>query len=66
MVTLYSTNCPKCKVLETKLKNKNVEFNTCTDLDEMKAQGIKSAPTLKLENNNILNFVDAVKWVNSI
>ena len=66
MVTLYSTNCPKCKVLETKLKNKNVEFNTCTDLDEMKAQGIKSAPTLKLEDNNILNFVDAVKWVNSI
>ena len=64
MITLYSTNCPKCKVLEMKLNKKNIEYNTCTDIDEMTAQGIKSAPTLKLEDNTILNFADAIKWVN--
>lgn len=65
MITLYSTNCPKCKVLETKLKNKNIEYTTCTDVDEMKAHGIKAAPTLQLEDNTILNFTDAVRWVNN-
>jgi glutaredoxin len=35
MITLYSTGCPKCKVLETKLNNKNIEFNVNTDVDEM-------------------------------
>jgi methionine aminopeptidase len=47
-----------------KLNKKNIAYNTCTDIDEMTAQGIKSAPTLKLEDNTILNFADAIKWVN--
>ena len=64
MITLYSTNCPKCKVLETKLNKKNIEFQTCTDMDTMVSQGIKAAPALQLDNGNILNFADAVKWVN--
>ncbi len=64
MITLYSTNCPKCKVLETKLNKKNIEFNTCTDMDEMTAQGIKAAPALRLEDGKLLNFTDAVRWVN--
>lgn len=64
MVTLYSTNCPKCKVLEMKLKQKNIEFNTITDIQEMSALGIKSAPTLKLDDDNILDFSKAIKWVN--
>ncbi len=66
MVKLYSTNCPKCKVLETKMQKKNIEYTTCTDMDEMLAHGIKSAPALELDNNQILNFSDAVRWVNEI
>lgn len=64
MITLYSTNCPKCKVLETKLNKKNIEFRTCTDMEEMLALGIKGAPALRLEDESILNFADAVRWVN--
>lgn len=64
MIKFYSTNCPKCKVLETKLKLKNIQYNTCTDVDEMLSLGIKSAPTLQLDDGKILNFADAVKWVN--
>ena len=65
MITLYSTGCPKCKVLETKLNNKNIEFNVNTDVDEMLQQGIKGAPALKLNDGKIMNFTDAVKWVNA-
>lgn len=64
MITLYSTNCPKCKVLETKLNKKNIEFETCTDMDIMASHKIKAAPALQLENGEILSFADAVRWVN--
>lgn len=64
MIKLYSTNCPKCKVLESKLQKKNIEYSTCTDMDEMLSHGIKSAPALELEDKTILNFSDAVRWVN--
>ena len=65
MITFYSTNCPKCKVIETKLKQKEINFTTCTDVDEMLNKGIKSAPALGLEDGTILNFSDAVRWVNN-
>jgi len=63
MIKLYSTNCPKCKVLEMKLKQKKIEYSVSTDINDMLAHGIKSAPALEIDNN-ILNFTDAVKWVN--
>ena len=64
MIKLYSTNCPKCRVLESKMQKKNIEFTTCTDMNEMIALGIKGAPALELEDGKILNFSDAVRWVN--
>lgn len=65
MITLYSTNCPKCKVLGMKMNQKNIEFETCTDVDEMLSNGIKSAPALKLDDGTVLDFAAAVKWANA-
>ena len=62
-VVFYSTHCPKCKVLETKLKQKNVEYVEVDDVDAMLAKGIKSAPYLEVDET-LMNFNDAVKWVN--
>ena len=33
MVVLYTTNCPRCIVLEKKLKQKGIEFEARTDFD---------------------------------
>ena len=62
-IILYTIGCPKCKVLEIKLERKKISYNVCTDLDIMKEKGIKSAPALEI-NGNILDFTDAIKWVN--
>lgn len=62
-VVLYSTHCPKCKVLETKLKQKNVEYVEVDDVDTMLAKGIKSAPYLEVDDM-MMDFNEAVKWVN--
>lgn len=63
MVKLFSTNCPKCKVLEMKMKQKNIEYEVTTDVQEMLALGIRSAPILQVEGE-LLQFTDAVKWIN--
>ena len=64
-VTLFSTGCPKCKVLENKLKEKDVDFEKNVDTDTMKKMGLTSVPVLSV-NGNLLNFVEANKWVNEL
>ena len=63
MITLYSTHCPRCRVLETKLTQKNIEFNVVTDVNKMESLGIQSVPILEVDDE-LLNFTDAIVWVN--
>lgn len=61
-IILYSTHCPRCKVLETKLKQKNLQFTEETDSKVMNSLGIKSAPSLGVDGK-IMHFKEAVDWV---
>ena len=63
MNILYTTHCPKCNVLETKLKNKNIEFEICEDIDLMLSKGIQQAPYLEIDKE-LMDFSKAIKWVN--
>lgn len=63
-VILYSTGCPKCKVLEIKLERAGVVYDTNTDVDAMQALGILEAPTLSVDGR-LLSFGEAVRWADS-
>ena len=63
-IKLYTTHCPQCKALETKLEKKAIEFESCDNIEEMKTLGFKAAPVLKVDEN-YLNFSEAIKWVNN-
>lgn len=63
MNVVYSTNCPKCKVLESKLKEKNIPYEVNTSVEDMTALGIMEAPVLSVDGE-LLNFVSAIGWVN--
>lgn len=65
MITLYSTGCPKCKVLTMKLNQKGVQYNINTNVDEMLAKGIKSAPILEVDGK-LYDFMQANNWVNNL
>lgn len=64
-IIFYSTHCPRCKVLETKLKQKNLQYTEECDTEVMSAMGIKSAPTLKVDGN-ILHFKEALEWLKTV
>ena len=63
MITLYTTHCPKCKVLENKLNKKNIEYNVCEDIEIIQNKNIISFPALEIDNKKS-SFRDAVNWVN--
>ena len=63
-VIFYSTHCPRCKVLEMKLKKKNINYTEVNDVQEMLSLGIKTAPALFV-NGAIMDFGQAVKWINA-
>lgn len=64
MIILYSTGCPKCKVLKMKLEQKQLQYVENTDIDTMLAKGIKSAPALEIDGA-IYDFKSAITWINN-
>ena len=63
-IILYSTGCPRCKVLETKLKEKNISYTYIDDLDTMEAKDIYAVPCLEVDGA-LMDFKEAVDWVNT-
>lgn len=65
MLKVFSTNCPKCKVLEKKFKDSGKEFELITNEDEVylasKKYNIQEAPFVVDENDKVYNFVEAIK-----
>lgn len=63
-VVLYTVGCSKCKVLSMKLDNKKIPYEVCTDIEIMKSMGFIQAPMLEVDGK-IMNFTEAVEWVNN-
>lgn len=63
-LTLYTNGCPKCKVIESKLKAKNIKFVENNNVEELISYGIQSLPVLKV-GEKFLSFVEANAWVNN-
>lgn len=63
-VVLFSTHCPKCKVIEKKLKEKNISYNEVNDVESMREKGYLSAPILEV-NGISMDFITANQWINN-
>lgn len=76
MTTLYSTGCPRCKVLAKKLDAAGIPYTVVTDMDEIlkacKEVGTDMVPILAVEEPgegevlmkfSFMGFENAMKWV---
>jgi len=67
MIKLYSTHCPRCRIVEMKLAQKNIEFEMVDDEDTVREVGITnhimSAPILQVEDE-YLDFTNAIAYIN--
>ncbi len=64
-IILYSTGCPKCNVLKSKLDSKKIQYETITDVKQMRSKGFLSAPMLQIDDD-YYSFSEAVKYLNNI
>lgn len=62
-VILHTSHCPRCKVVEMKLKQKGIQYEENTDVQVMLDLGMKSAPALEVDGK-LMGFTDAVNWIN--
>lgn len=62
-ITVYSTGCPKCKVLIQKLNDKNIPYIICDDIDIMLTKGLTSVPVIE-KDGSLMGFKEAMKWAN--
>lgn len=66
MNVLYSTGCPKCKVLEEKLKRNDIPFELVEGEEAEKAirnLGHQTAPVFVC-NKESMSFTSAIRWIN--
>lgn len=61
-ITLYSTHCPQCEILEEKLQVKNIPYTEVNDVTLMSNKGIKNVPVLEV-NGEMMDFLKACEWV---
>ena len=62
-VTLYTTHCTKCMVLEKKLTAKNIEYSTVEDVNLMISKGFDTMPMLEIDDK-VMDFKAANTWIN--
>jgi glutaredoxin len=63
-IILYSTHCPKCYILEKKLKEKNIAYTEVNDVDVMTKKGFATVPMLEVDGT-VMDFKEANDWVNN-
>lgn len=65
MIKVYSTHCPRCMVIEKKLTQKGLNFEVVDDINLMREMGIQSTPMLQIDDQPLMKFEEANKWINS-
>jgi len=64
MVVLYTTGCPRCKILKKKLDEAGIEYTENNNIDEMLSLGISEVPVLKV-NGELLNYNSSIEWLSN-
>lgn len=62
-IILYSTGCPRCTVLKSKLSEKGIAYSEVSSVENMTALGITHVPVLSVYGE-LYDFKDAVEWIN--
>lgn len=61
---LYTIGCPKCTILEKKLKEKNIKYTMVSDRAILINMGFDEMPVFEVDGKR-MNFAEAINWINS-
>lgn len=67
-IILYTTHCPKCRVIEKKLAQKSIQYEEVDAREDenviemLSTKGFQQMPILAV-NDTLLGFSEANKWI---
>lgn len=62
-VILYHQNgCGMCRAVEMMLNKKEIEYESCTNIDEMIQKGITGTPTLEVDGQRFIKK-ECLDWI---
>ena len=64
-VKLYTTHCPKCKILEERLNEKKIKYEVIDNIEELQKMNFKSVPNLEIDGK-IYNYLDSIRYLNKM
>jgi len=62
-IILYTIDCPRCKVLEKKLQQKEINYSICNDIKIMTEKNIQELPVLSIDGK-LYQYKEAINWIN--
>lgn len=62
-ITLYTTDCAKCKILEQHLYQLKIKYKKVTDENEIMRQGFMSVPILQIDGELPMGFPEALSFL---
>lgn len=62
-IIVYSTHCPRCKILEQCLTSIGAEYVVEDDKDVIIGLGIETVPCMVINNGEPMDFKQAMNWV---
>ena len=61
-IIFHSSHCPRCLILEKKLKEKGIMYKENNDIDIMLSKGLETAPALEIDGV-MKSYKEAVEWL---
>lgn len=61
-VIFHSSHCPRCLILEKKLKEKGIEYEENNDVQVMLNKGLEMAPALEVDGV-MKDYKEAIAWI---
>ena len=61
-LVLLSTGCPRCRMLETRLKREGFSFDVVDDEEKIREMGFMEVPILQCDDR-FMNFKEAIDWM---
>lgn len=61
-IVFHSSHCPRCLILEKKLKEKGIQYEENNDVQIMISKGLEMAPALEVDGK-LLDYKEAVDWI---
>lgn len=63
VILYHQDGCPQCRMVEVLLDRKNIEYESCKDVKEMKELGITHTPALKVDDK-LMQGKEMIIWIN--